>query len=110
MIIAGIREVWYILLCKVVKTRLRPMTIYKKKKRYTDYNSINLYGTYDFSLGNHQFKIMAGFNQESSYQETMEALSYGQAVIEVPSLGSGTSTLKATASIMSFLFAADSSV
>lgn len=92
MIIAGIREVWYILLCKVVKTRLRPMTIYKKK-RYTDYNSINLYGTYDFSLGNHQFKIMAGFNQESSYQETMEALSYGQAVIEVPSLGSGTSTL-----------------
>ena len=39
---------------------------------------------------------MAGFNQESSYQETMEALSYGQAVIEVPSLGSGTSTLKAT--------------
>lgn len=26
----------------------------------------------------------------------MEALSYGQAVIEVPSLGSGTSTLKAT--------------
>ena len=73
MIIAGIREVWYILLCKVVKTRLRPMTIYKKMKRYTDYNSINLYGTYDFSLGNHQFKIMAGFNQESSYQETMEA-------------------------------------
>ena len=68
----------------------------QKKKRYTDYNSINLYGTYDFSLGNHQFKIMAGFNQESSYQETMEALSYGQAVIEVPSLGSGTSTLKAT--------------
>ena len=67
----------------------------QKKKRYTDYNSINLYGTYDFSLGNHQFKIMAGFNQESSYQETMEALSYGQAVIEVPSLGSGTSTLKA---------------
>ena len=32
MIIAGIREVWYILLCKVVKTRLRPMTIYKKRK------------------------------------------------------------------------------
>ena len=39
---------------------------------------------------------MGGFNQESSYRETMEAYSYGQAVIEVPSLGSGTSTLKAT--------------
>ena len=71
----------------------------QKIKRYTDYNSINLYGTYDFTLGKekeHAFKVMAGFNQESSYRETMEALSYGQAVIEVPSLGSGTSTLKAT--------------
>jgi TonB-linked SusC/RagA family outer membrane protein len=69
----------------------------QKTKRYTNYNSINLYGTYDFVLGKeHKFKVMAGFNQESSYQETMEAFSYGQAVIEVPSLGSGTSTLKAT--------------
>lgn len=68
----------------------------QKTKRYTDYNSINLYGTYDFILGDHRFKVMAGFNQESSYQETMEAFSYGQAVIEVPSLGAGTSTLKAT--------------
>lgn len=68
----------------------------QKTKRYTDYNSINLYGTYDFALGDHKFKVMAGFNQESSYQETMEAFSYGQAVVEVPSLGAGTSTLKAT--------------
>lgn len=68
----------------------------QKTKRYTNYSSINLYGTYDFSLGAHKFKVMAGFNQEASYRETMEALSYGQAVIEVPSLGSGTSTLKAT--------------
>lgn len=68
----------------------------QKTKRYTNYNSINVYGTYDFTLGDHKFKVMAGFNQESSYRETMQALSYGQAVIEVPSLGSGTSTLKAT--------------
>lgn len=68
----------------------------QKKKRHTNYNSINLYGTYDFSVGNHKFKVMAGFNQESSYRETVEVTSYGQAVIEVPSLGSGTSTLKAT--------------
>lgn len=68
----------------------------QKTKRYTNYNSINLYGTYDFAIKDHKFKVMAGFNQESSYQESMEVLSYGQAVIEVPSLGSGTSTLKAT--------------
>lgn len=40
-------------------------------------------------------KFMAGFNQESSYMDELEAYSYGQAVIEVPSLGGGTSTLKA---------------
>lgn len=68
----------------------------QKTKRYTDYNSINLYGTYDFALDDHKFKVMVGFNQESSYRETMEAYSYGQAVVEVPSLGAGTSTLKAT--------------
>ncbi len=67
-----------------------------KTKRYTNYNSINLYGTYDFAFSDHKFKVMAGFNQESSYRETMDAYSYGQAVIEVPSLGAGTSTLKAT--------------
>lgn len=68
----------------------------EKTKRYTNYNSINLYSTYNFQLGEHKMKVMAGFNQESSYRETMTATSYGQAVIEVPALGSGTSTLKAT--------------
>src|SRR3712207_9577670 len=53
------------------------------------------YTTLFRSLSDHKFKVMAGFNQESSYSELMEALSYGQAVIEVPSLGSGTSTLRA---------------
>lgn len=43
----------------------------------------------------HKMKFMAGFNQESSYMDELEAYSYGQAVIEVPSLGGGTSTLKA---------------
>ena len=39
---------------------------------------------------------MAGFNQESSYQETLDAYSYNQAVIDVPAMGSGTGTIKAT--------------
>ena len=74
----------------------------RKTKRYTNYNSINLYATYDLAFKNHKFKFMAGFNQESSYQEKMEAYSYGQAVIEVPSLGAGTSTLKASDSYNEF--------
>ncbi|WP_294587022.1 TonB-dependent receptor [uncultured Phocaeicola sp.] len=68
----------------------------RKYKQYTDYNAINLYGTYSFDLAkDHHFKIMAGYNQESSYQETVDVYSYGQAVVEVPSLGGGTSTLSA---------------
>lgn len=68
----------------------------RKYKQYTDYNAINLYGTYSFDLAqDHHFKVMAGYNQESSYQETVDVYSYGQAVVEVPSLGGGTSTLTA---------------
>ncbi|RGM34359.1 SusC/RagA family TonB-linked outer membrane protein, partial [Phocaeicola plebeius] len=55
-----------------------------------------LYATYDLTIKDiHKMKFMAGFNQESSYMDELEAYSYGQAVIEVPSLGGGTSTLKA---------------
>ncbi len=39
---------------------------------------------------------MGGFNQESSYRETMEAYSYGQAVMKFLRWVRGTSTLKAT--------------
>lgn len=66
----------------------------RKYKQYTDYNAFNLYGTYDFNLGNHKFKVMAGFNQESKYQETLDAYSYGQAITDIPAMGSGTSNIK----------------
>lgn len=68
----------------------------RKYKQHTNYNAINVYGTYSFDLGSHKFKTMVGFNQESSYQETLDAYSYGQASIEVPSMGGGTSTIKVT--------------
>ena len=68
----------------------------RKYKQFTNYNAINLYGTYGFDLGeDHHFKVMAGFNQESSYKETVDNYSYNQAVVEVPSLGGGTGTLTA---------------
>ena len=37
---------------------------------------------------------MAGFNQESKYKETLDAYSYGQAITDIPAMGSGTSTIK----------------
>lgn len=68
----------------------------RKYKQYTDYNAINLYGTYSFDLAqNHHFKVMAGFNQESSYQETVDVYSYTQSIPEIPSLGGGSGTLTA---------------
>lgn len=68
-----------------------------KSKSNNKYNALNLYGTYTFNLlEDHHFKFMAGFNQESRSIDSMTARSYGQAVIEVPSLGGGTSTLTAS--------------
>lgn len=69
----------------------------QEEKLYTDYNAINVYGTYSFDIAkDHHFKLMAGFNQESSHQENMIVSSYNQAVIEVPALGSGTGKLTAS--------------
>ena len=67
----------------------------EKAKAATDYNALNLYGTYTIDLGSHNIKLMAGFNQEASHYEKLAACSYNQAVIEVPALASGTSTLTA---------------
>lgn len=65
-----------------------------KLKNTTNYNALNIYGTYRWEpIKDHHFKFMAGFNQESSSFDEISATSYGQAVIEVPSLGGGTSTL-----------------
>lgn len=68
----------------------------RKQKQYTNYNAFNIYGTYDLTLGDNKFKIMGGFNQESQYRELLDAFSYGQAVIGVPGMASGTSTIKVT--------------
>ena len=68
----------------------------RKYKQHTNYNAINVYATYSKNFGSHNFKVMAGFNQESSYQETLDAYSYNQAVIDVPAMGSGTGTIKTT--------------
>lgn len=62
----------------------------QKQKQFTDYNAFNIYGTYKFDIHkDHHFSVMAGFNQESKYTESLTATSYEQAVIEVPSMGAG---------------------
>lgn len=68
----------------------------RKNKQHTNYNAINLYATYTRDFGPHNVKVMVGFNQESSYHETLDTYSYNQAVTDVPAMGSGTGTIKAT--------------
>lgn len=68
----------------------------RKQKKYTNYNAFNIYGTYSKDFGEHHLKLMAGFNQESSYMENLDVYSYNQAVLEVPAMASGTGTIKAT--------------
>jgi TonB-linked SusC/RagA family outer membrane protein len=63
---------------------------YTKQHYFTDYNAINIYGTYNFPLDNHDFKLMGGFNQENSYYEMLEAVVQEQAVLEAPSLEGAT--------------------
>lgn len=67
-----------------------------KRNSFTNYNAINLYGTYAWNLAsNHHFTLMAGFNQESSYYQSLTNRAELQAVKEVPSLGGGSGTLTA---------------
>lgn len=54
------------------------------------YNAFNLYSNYEHTWGDHAFKAMAGFNQESSYEKWFYGSILGQAVPSVPSFGGGT--------------------
>lgn len=69
---------------------------YRKHHYYTDYNAINVYGTYDLALNKHTFKLMGGFNQESSYYESVDISVFSQTVQGVPSLSGTTDKSQTT--------------
>ena len=67
----------------------------EKEQNFTNYNAINVYGTYRFNItDSHHFKLMAGFNQESSYYEKLYSKAYGMIVSDVPALNGGTGTVQ----------------
>ncbi len=37
---------------------------------FTNYNAINAFANYDFSIGKHDIAIMGGYNQEESHKES----------------------------------------
>lgn len=67
----------------------------EKEQNFTNYNAINIYGTYSFDIAkDHHFKLMAGFNQESSYYENLYSKAFGMIVSDVPALNGGTGTIQ----------------
>lgn len=71
-----------------------PSTDYYIKRRYfTDYNALNAYLTYTKSIGDHNFKLMGGAAQESSYYENINNRAEGQALISIPSFDGATGTV-----------------
>lgn len=54
-----------------------------------DYNALNIYGTYDYSLNDsHNFKLMAGFNQERRQTSYENITAYEMVSPVAPSFGS----------------------
>lgn len=64
--------------------------VYTRRRYFTDYNSLNLYANYSKSFGDHNFKVMGGFNQESSYYEYIQNEVKDQVSPVIPSLGNAT--------------------
>lgn len=64
---------------------------YEDTKYTINYNAINLYGTYQFNIReDHNFKLMAGYNQESSRKEQLKVERLGMINEEYPSFSSAT--------------------
>jgi TonB-linked SusC/RagA family outer membrane protein len=63
---------------------------YTRERYYNDYSSINAYGTYAKSIGNHNFKLMGGYSQESSFYERIYNQVTDQVSSVIPSLGNAT--------------------
>lgn len=62
-----------------------------KQESHRDYNAFNLYGTYKFSLKDeHNFSIMAGFNQERTQESAMSIDAYDMVAPSAPSFSSAT--------------------
>lgn len=63
---------------------------YTRQRYYTDYNAINTYASYSKDFNNHNFKIMGGFSQETSFYELLHNQVKDQVSSVIPSIGNST--------------------
>lgn len=62
-----------------------------KSEDHEDYNTLNLYGTYNFSIKeDHMFKVMAGFNQERKQNSWISVQTHDMIAPSAPSFTSAT--------------------
>lgn len=62
-----------------------------KSEDHEDYNALNLYGTYNFSIKeDHMFKVMAGFNQERKQNLWISVQTHDMIAPSAPSFTSAT--------------------
>lgn len=62
-----------------------------KSEDHEDYNALNLYGTYNFSIKeDHMFKVMAGFNQERKQNSWISVQAHDMIAPSAPSFTSAT--------------------
>lgn len=76
---------------------------YKNNKSTTDYNSINVNATYEKSFKEHNFKIMAGFTQETSNTSNLNVSRLDMINTETPSISGGVGETTATDSYKEYI-------
>lgn len=68
-------------------------SMYKMTEKHVNYNAINIYGSYDKTIADHQFSVMGGFNQEYSYMQKMWGQKMNVVNPDHPSLAGSSGTM-----------------
>lgn len=76
---------------------------YKNNKSTTDYNSFNVNATYEKSFRDHNFKVMAGFTQETSDTSNLNVSRLDMINTESPSISGGVGETTATDSYTQYI-------
>ncbi|MCO5239414.1 MAG: TonB-dependent receptor [Chitinophagaceae bacterium] len=64
-------------------------SIYYNSEARTDYKTLNLYASYTNSIGNNEFTLLGGFNQEQSEWKTLYSQRTQMINDDLPSIGQG---------------------
>lgn len=76
---------------------------YSNNKVSTDYNAINVTATYEKSFGNHNFKVLGGFAQETSSQKNLNVNRLDMINTDLPSISGGVGEVTATDSYNEYI-------